>query len=281
MDAIHNKGMLYVVATPIGNLGDFSFRAAEVLRAVDYVLCEDTRTSLVLLKHYQINTPKMSLHAHNEAQRCAALIKKLKQGLRFALISDAGTPLISDAGQLLVAACHREQITVVPIPGANAVATALSCAGFEGSRFVFEGFLPQRSTARIKHLQSLKKDERTIIFFEAPHRIVATISDMIEVFGGSRTTCLAKELTKIHEAVVRGSLSDIGRWLSKTTMQSRGEFVILLEADSATATDEITITVEDLLNALSEHLPPSKAAAVAAALSGLPRKQLYPKKLKG
>ncbi|MXX98367.1 MAG: 16S rRNA (cytidine(1402)-2'-O)-methyltransferase [Gammaproteobacteria bacterium] len=278
MEAVDTKGILYVVATPIGNLADFSFRAVEVLREVDCVLCEDTRTSSVLLKHYQINTPKTSLHAHNEARRCDSLIKKLKQGQRFALISDAGTPLISDAGHLLVTACHRERIPVIPIPGANAVATALSATGFAADCFVFEGFLPATRAARIKHLQCLKRDNRTMIFFEAPHRITATINDMIEIFGEERTAALAKELTKIHEHIVRGTLFDIKHWLCESAMQSKGEFVVLLGACDVTAGDEIRIHVDDLVHALSEYLSPGKAAAVVGALSGVPRKRLYRKK---
>ena len=275
MEAVDTKGVLYIVATPIGNLADFSYRAVEVLRQVDCILCEDTRTSSVLLRHYGINVAKMSLHAHNEAQRCKALIKRLKQGQRFVLISDAGTPLLSDAGSLLVTACHNEHIPVVPIPGANAIATALSAAGFDGSRFVFEGFLPSTRVARIKRLQYLKSDERTMIFFEAPHRIIATITDMIEIFTNQRPACLAKELTKIHEHIVRGSLSDIQAWLSASEMQTRGEFVILIGAYDVVASDKITISADYLVQLLSKYLPPGKAAAVVAKLSGMPRKHLY------
>ena len=278
MKATDTEGTLYVVATPIGNLADLGFRAVEVLCEVDCVLCEDTRTSSVLLAHYQIDTPKLSLHAHNEAKRCASLIKRLKQGQRLAMISDAGTPLFSDAGHLLVAACHREQIPVVPIPGANAVAAALSCSGFEGDRFVFEGFLPARRIARVKHLQVLKGENRIMVFFEAPHRVIATINDMIEVFGAQRTACLVKEISKIHEHIIRGSLSDIGNWLCESEKQSKGEFVILLDACVSMPKAEITIKVEDLVRILSEHLSPSKAAKVAATLSGMPRKHLYGKK---
>ena len=278
MKAVATEGVLYVVATPIGNLADFSFRAVEILRAVDCVLCEDTRTSNILLRHYQINTPKLSLHAHNEARRCDALLKRLKQGQRFALISDAGTPLFSDAGHLLVAACHRERIPVVPIPGANAVAAALSCAGFEGDRFVFEGFLPATHAARIKRLQYLKRDNRTMIFFEAPHRIIAAVTDMIEIFGAARCACLAKELTKIYEHIVRGNLADIRHWLSESEMQTKGEFVILIGACDETPTDKITIHVDDLVRVLCEYLSPGKAAAAAATLSGTPRRHLYRKK---
>ncbi len=278
MKAVDAEGILYIVATPIGNLADLSFRAVEVLREADCVLCEDTRTSSVLLAHYQVGTPKLSLHAHNEAQRCKSLIKRLKQGQRLAMISDAGTPLFSDAGHLLVAACHRERIPVVPIPGANAVAAALSCAGFGCDRFVFEGFLPAQRIARVKHLQNLKRENRIMVFFEAPHRIIATINDMIEVFGKERTACLAKELSKIHEHIIRGSLSDIERWLSESEKQSKGEFVILLDACVSMPEAEITIKVEDLVRILSGHLSPGKAAKVAATLSGMPRKHLYFKK---
>ncbi|MBC6413388.1 MAG: 16S rRNA (cytidine(1402)-2'-O)-methyltransferase [Chromatiales bacterium] len=275
MKAVDSEGVLYIVATPIGNLADFSHRAVEVLRKVDCILCEDTRTSSVLLKHYRLTTPKTSLHAHNEAKRCTPLIEKLKQGQRFALISDAGTPLLSDAGRLLVTACHNERITVVPIPGANAVATALSAAGFDGSRFVFEGFLPATRVARIKRLQYLKRDKRTLVFFEAPHRITATITDMIEIFGQQRTTCLAKELTKIHERMVRGNLLDIQAWLLASAKHTKGEFVILIGDCDAIATDEVTINTDDLVQLLSEYLSPSKAAAVIAKLSGMPRKYFY------
>ena len=277
MKAVDAKGTLYIVATPIGNLADLSFRAVEVLREADCVLCEDTRTSSVLLAHYQISTPKLSLYAHNEAQRCNSLIKRLKQGQRLAMISDAGTPLFSDAGHLLVAACHREQIPVVPIPGANAVAAALSCVGFKCDRFVFEGFLPAKRVARIKHLHTLKGENRIMVFFEAPHRITATINDMIEVFSAERTACLVKELSKIHEHIIRGSLSDIKRWLSESESQSKGEFVILLDACVSKPEAEITIKIEDLVRILSEHLSPSTVAKVAATLSGMPRKHLYRK----
>ncbi len=278
MEAMDAKGTLYIVATPIGNLADLSFRAVEVLREADCVLCEDTRTSSVLLAHYQIAAPKLSLYAHNEAQRCNALIKRLKQGQQLAMISDAGTPLFSDAGHLLVTACHREQIPVVPIPGANAVAAALSCAGFKCDRFVFEGFLLARQIARVKHLHTLKGENRIMVFFEAPHRITDTINDMIEVFGAERTACLVKEISKIHEHIMRGSLSDIKRWLSESERQSKGEFVILLDAYVSKPEADITIKVEDLVRILSEHLSPSTVAKVAATLSGMPRKHLYRKK---
>jgi len=194
------------------------------------------------------------------------------------LISDAGTPLFSDAGQLLVAACHREGIAVLPIPGANAVAAALSCAGFGGSRFVFEGFLPARAAARIRRLKQLRSEQRTMVFFEAPHRLAATLADMIDLFGGARDACLAKELTKIHEAVVRGSLLDIDRWLAQSTRHSKGEFVILVAACAATPSTEITLDAAQLVRALADYLPPSKAAAVVAHLSGLARQRLYPRK---
>ena len=278
MKAVNAEGTLYIVATPIGNLADLNFRAVEVLRKADCVLCEDTRTSSILLAHYQINTPKLSLHAHNEAQRCNSLIKRLKQGQQLALISDAGTPLFSDAGHLLVGACHREQISVVPIPGANAVAAALSCAGFKCDRFVFEGFLPAKQIARAKHLYTLREESRIMVFFEAPHRITATINDMIRVFGAERTACLVKELSKIHECVIRGNLFDIKRWLSESERQSKGEFVILLDACVSKPEAEITIKVEDLVQMLSEYLPAGKVAKVAATLSGMSRKHLYRKK---
>ena len=275
MKTVNSKGVLYIVATPIGNLADFSYRAVDILRQVDCILCEDTRNSSILLRHYGIDKPKLSVYAHNEARRCVQLIQRLKQGQSFALISDAGTPLFSDAGNILVTACHNQSITVVPIPGANAAATALSASGFDGRRFTFEGFLPPIHNARIKRLQYLQRDERLIIFFEAPHRITATITDMIQVFGAQRNACLAKELSKIHECIVRGKLLDIQHWLARSKMQIKGEFVILLGACSVTDSDEITIPIEQLIDTLATYLPPSKVAAAVAKLSGLPRQHLY------
>lgn len=272
-------GTLYIIATPIGNLADFTFRAVQILRQVDCVLCEDTRVSAVLLSHYQIASKTISLHAHNEMQQCDTLVARLQLGEQMALISDAGTPLLSDAGHLLVSACHSAALPVVPIPGASALVTALSCAGFEGSCFVFEGFLPAKHSERIKKLQSLRREPRLLVFFEAPHRIHATMTDLMTVMGSDRVACLAKELTKLHESVVRGTLAEIKQWLDRKAVHAKGEFVLLIGGCQEQSDSMISIAAEDLLELLSEHLPRGQAATLVASLSGLPRNALYQKKL--
>ncbi len=272
--AENTPGTLYVVATPIGNLGDFTFRAVEVLRGVDWILCEDTRTSATLLGRYGIAARTGSLHRHNEAGKSDVIIGRLLRGDDIALLSDAGTPLIRDAGRRLVAAAHERGVRVSPLPGAGAALAALSCAGFDADRFVFEGFLPATASARMARLRELRREGRTMVFFEAPHRLVQALDDLAAVFGGERIACLAKEMTKVHEAVVRGRLGDVRRWLDGEAARGRGEFVLLVEGGGE-PDDEMTLSAENLLHKLAQHLPPGTAAGIVAELSGLPRNRLY------
>lgn len=272
-------GTLYVVATPIGNLSDLTFRAVDILRQVDCILCEDTRVSSVLLSRYAISTKTASLHEHNEMKRKDALVEQLQCGAQMALISDAGTPLLRDAGHLLVTACHDAGVPVVPIPGASALTSALSCAGFIANQFVFEGFLPPEAERRVRRLKSLKREPRLLVFFEAPHRIDATISDMVAVIGGERAACLAKELSKIHESIVRGTLSEIKHCLDAQTLRSKGEFVIVLAGCREQESTQITITVDNLLEVLHAHLPFKQAATIVSSLTHLSKNKLYQQKL--
>ena len=268
-------GVLYVVATPIGNLDDFTFRGVEILRGVDCILCEDTRTSAVLLARYRIGARTESLHRYNEARKCAALVARLARGERAALLSDAGTPAVRDAGRLLAAAAHARGVRVAPLPGASAALAALSCAGFDADRFVFEGFLPAPSAARRARLRAFARERRTMIFFEAPHRIAALLEDAGEAFGEDRQVCLAKEMTKVHEAVVRGVVADVRRWLAADALRGKGEFVLLVAGANAAPEEEITVSAQELLRRLARHLPPGVAAGVVSELSGLARNRLY------
>lgn len=268
-------GILYVAATPIGNLGDLSLRAVETLRSADLILCEDTRTSGVLLRHYAVTAAVKSLHRHNEAARCRPLIRKLQNGSTVVMLADAGTPLVSDAGKMLVTAAHRAGISVSPLPGACAVPAALSCSGFDGDRFVFEGFLPSRRGERLARLRALCAEDRTLVFFEAPHRLLHSLHDMQQVFGTGRKICLAKELTKIHETVVHGTIAEIIAWLGEDDARRKGEFVLLLNAAQSAQDNRITTTADELLHLLSAHLPPATAAGIVARLGKIPRRELY------
>ncbi len=269
------SGTLYIAATPIGNLGDISLRTLKALRDADLILCEDTRASRQLLQHHAITTAVKSLHRHNEANRCAGIIKQLQEGSAIALICDAGTPAIRDAGKILVNEAHRNDIRVSPLPGACAIPAALSCCGFDGDRFVFEGFLPARPSERLKRLRTLSAEDRTLIFFEAPHRLADALADMQASFGADRAMCLGKELTKIHETVKRGAIAEIIAWLNQDTLRYKGEFVLLLAGDNNTAKDSITVTADELLHVLGAYLPPTTAAKITAKLSRIPRRELY------
>jgi len=223
-----SSGTLYTVATPIGNLADLSPRAVETLQAVDLIAAEDTRHSRHLLQHFAINTRLISVHAHNEAKRSQQLIARLQQGESIALISDAGTPLVSDPGQVLVQQAHQASICVVPIPGACALVAALSASGLTASQFVFEGFLPSQAGPRKTRLQLLSSETRTVIFYEAPHRIMHLIRDMDACFGDTRQVVLGKEITKQHEAIIKGNAQHILHWLTQDERRQKGEFVVLL-----------------------------------------------------
>jgi 16S rRNA (cytidine1402-2'-O)-methyltransferase len=269
------KGSLYIVATPIGNMGDMTERALKTLTEVDVIAVEDTRRSGQLLRNFEISTPMTSVHEHNERQICASLLERIDNGENIALISDAGTPLLSDPGYFLVNQARERNLTVVPIPGVSAVITALSVAGLPTDRFVFEGFLPAKSTARQQKLEKLKDENRTVIFYEAPHRIVEMLKDCQLVFGGQRKVVLARELTKTFETVHGDVLDELIPWVEADENQRKGEFVVLVHG--AEARDETGIDAESelILLILLKDLPVKQAAALAANITGLKKNALY------
>lgn len=269
---------LYIVATPIGNLEDMSARAIEILRRVDYIAAEDTRHSRKLLDHFGINTPMISLHAHNESERSEILLKRLQENKTIALISDAGTPLISDPGYLLVKKARSNKIPVIPIPGPCALIAALSASGLDSHRFVFEGFLSEKSSARQKKLKDLLYETRTLVFYEAPHRILDLIEDMLSVFGPKRTVVLARELTKIFETIYEDKLEQLKTWLNADENRQRGEFVILVEGNKELFTQS-DLKIQEILEVLLKELPIKQAASLAAKITHEKKNKLYAKAL--
>ena len=265
---------LYVVATPIGNLEDISFRAVRILSEVDLIAAEDTRHSRVLLSHYNITTSMQALHEHNEAQVVGRVLDRIIDGQAIALISDAGTPLISDPGYRLVKAAREAGLAVYSVPGPSAITAALSVAGLPPDRFAFEGFLSSKAAARKKQLVALRHETRTLVFFESSHRIEAAIADMTEAFGGQRLVAVCRELTKKFETVIRVPLADMKLELAQDTNQRRGEFVVVVEG-SEVSEDQALSDAHDMALALLEYLPASQAARVAAQLNNVPRREVY------
>jgi 16S rRNA (cytidine1402-2'-O)-methyltransferase len=265
-------GTLYVVATPIGNLADASPRALDVLRQAELVACEDTRTTRTLLARHGIERTTLALHAHNERTATAKLLAALRAGSSVALVTDAGTPGISDPGALLVEAAHREGLRVVPVPGPNAAVAAYSAAGFAADRFLFVGFLPAKPAARRKALAALDLPW-PVILYEAPHRVLETVEDLAARFGGERELVIARELTKKFEEVARLPLAQAAAWLKAGAHRQQGEFVLVLGAGTVAAPgrDE----GERVLDILLESLPASEAAKLAARITGAPRNALY------
>ena len=268
-------GILFIVATPIGNLDDISFRAVEILKSVDLVLAEDTRHSKKLLKHLNIAKPIRAFHEHNEREKMKAIIGELHSGKSIALISDAGTPLISDPGYFLVAQAKKECLRVVPIPGPSALITALSASGLASDSFTFLGFLPSKQTARVKLLKSLVSRAETSIFYESPKRILATLTDMHSIFGGSREVCLAKELTKLFETIQTDSIPNLIKYLNIDKSHQKGEFVILVSAIDKIDRTEAETQLDSLLPILCAEMGASKAAKLAAKITGIDKKQCY------
>ena len=265
---------LYVVATPIGNLEDISYRAVNILTEVDLIAAEDTRHSRVLLAHYGITTPMQALHEHNEAQVVGRMLERIAAGEAIALISDAGTPLISDPGYRLVRAAREAGLPVFALPGPSAVTTALSVAGLPPDRFAFEGFLPSKAAARRKRLETLSHEDRTLVFFESSHRIEAAIADMAEVFGPVRLAAVCRELTKKFETVIRAPLAEISERIAADKNQTKGEFVVVVEGYKGSEGESMSAALT-MASALLEYLPASQAARVAARLNDVPRREVY------
>lgn len=266
---------LYVVATPIGNLGDLSARAAEVLSGVALIAAEDTRVSRNLLNHLQINTPLASLHEHNEASRIPGIIRRIEGGEALALISDAGTPLISDPGFELVRAVRAAGLQVIPVPGASALTAALSVSGLPCNRFTFEGFLPAKAGARGKALRELVAEPRTMVFYESPRRALATLDDMHTAFGADRSAVVARELTKKFETVYTGTLAELVSQIRAASDQQRGEFVILVAGAPADDPGPDTVENRRLLELLLPEMSASRAAHVVASYTGSKKREVY------
>jgi len=273
------NGKLFIVATPIGNLNDITFRAIEVLKNVDIVLAEDTRQSKKLFANFEISTPIRAFHEHNEREKTKAIIGEIHSGKSIALISDAGTPLISDPGYFLVAQAKKEGLKVVPIPGPSALITALSASGLASDSFTFLGFLPSKQTARVKLLKSLVGRTETSIFYESPKRILATLTDMHSIYGDSREVCLAKELTKVFETIQTGSIPNLIDYLTIDQNHQKGEFVILISATDKIDIAEAETQLNSLLPILCAELGASKAAKLAAKITGIDKKQCYKRAL--
>ena len=265
---------LYVVATPIGNLADLSPRALDTLRTVAAICAEDTRHTRQLLAHFGIDRPLVALHEHNEDVMAERLVARVQSGESLALVSDAGTPLVSDPGYRLVRAARDAGIRVSPLPGPCAFVAALSVAGLPCDRFVFEGFLPAKAAARRERLQRLASEPRTLAFYESAHRIEDALADMVAVFGGERRAVVARELTKLFETVLDGALGALHERVRADPNQRKGEFVVLVGGVVDDAEARI-VEGRRLYAKLGEHLPPSTAAKLAAELSGAPRKALY------
>ncbi|MGE0465410.1 MAG: 16S rRNA (cytidine(1402)-2'-O)-methyltransferase [Steroidobacteraceae bacterium] len=270
-------GVLYVVATPIGNMGDISARAREILASVSAVAAEDTRHSALLLRELGLERPLVSLHEHNERARAVELVGRLRAGESIALVSDAGTPLISDPGYQLLQAALAAGIAVSPVPGPSAAVAALSASGLPSDRFCFEGFLPARAIARRRRLAELAADPRTLVIYEAPHRIAACLADLAAACGGARRACVARELTKHFETFYRGSLGELAERAKTDENMARGESVVLVEGAAEQAGDSARL--DETLQILLGFLPPSAAAAAAAKLTGTRRNDAYERAL--
>ncbi len=275
---IIKSGTLYLVATPIGNLEDISLRALNTLKRVDLIACEDTRHTARLLEHYGIATPRESHHEHNEARHTERLLALLQEGKSIALVSDAGTPLLSDPGYVLVHACRNAGIAVTPIPGPSAAIAALTASGFPTDTFLFAGFLPPRKGPRRRRLQEIASIPATLIFYEAPHRLIPSLEDMVEILG-DRQACLAREMTKIHEEWLRGTLVDIASAI-RARPQIRGEITLVVARGSSALTQEQPVCPASIKQHLQQELlrtgaSPKDALKAIARQRGLSRREAY------
>lgn len=268
------SGALYVVATPIGNLGDISARALEVLSGVTVIAAEDTRHSGKLLHHFGIKTQAVALHDHNERVVSESIVARLLAGETVALVSDAGTPLISDPGYHLVAQARAAGCQVIPVPGASALLAALSASGLPSDRFIFEGFLPAKAGVRSTKLEQLREDPRTLVFYEAPHRIEASIDAMAAVFGGERPAVIARELTKTFETIHGDTLAELSNWLAADANQRKGEFVVVV-GGAPQAGQLVDAEAERVLRLLLDEVSLKQAAALAAKITGVKKNLLY------
>jgi len=274
-DLSQNNNALYIVATPIGNLGDMSARAIEVLRSVDVIAAEDTRHSGRLLQHFGISTRMISYHDFSDDSREQDIVNRLCAGQSVALISDAGTPLVSDPGYRLVVRATEAGVRVVPIPGACALTAALCASGLPSDRFLFEGFLPAKPGARRKRLEALRNESCTLIFYESPHRIVGSVSDMLEIFGGERHVVLCREITKTFESIHGDTLVTLLPWLQADENRQRGEFVVLVRGAEEIEQEGVGAEAERVLDILLEELSLKQATSLAARISGVKKNLLY------
>jgi 16S rRNA (cytidine1402-2'-O)-methyltransferase len=275
-------GSLYVVATPLGNLRDLTLRARDVLATADVIAAEDTRTTATLLRHYGITTRMLSLHSHNEAQRVESIAALLGAGNSVALVSDAGTPAISDPGARLVRAMHDAGFPVIPVPGPSAVVAAVSAAGLDADAFLFAGFLPLQGKARRERLLALAPLPVALVFYEAPHRVRSAVDDLLAVLGPDRLLVVARELTKTFETIARMPLAEAPAWIAADTNRERGEFVLIVDAPAAPVRNTLVALPPDAerwLIALLAELPPARAARIVASVSGVARDVVYARAL--
>ncbi|WP_416141000.1 16S rRNA (cytidine(1402)-2'-O)-methyltransferase [Marinimicrobium sp. C6131] len=268
-------GVLYVVATPIGNLADMVPRAVEILQSVALIAAEDTRHSARLLSHFSISTPCVAYHDHTEIERTAKILDRVEAGESVALISDAGTPLVSDPGYRLVRTARERGLTVVPVPGACALVAALSASGLPSDRFSFEGFPPAKASARRQWLEALSGESRTLIFYEAPHRVLASLDTMAEVFGGDREAVIARELTKTFETIRLAPLAELVEFVRADSNQQRGEIVLMVAGASTRLESALDAEAERVMGILLEELPVKQAAALGAKITGVKKNALY------
>lgn len=268
------QGTLYIVATPIGNLSDMSPRAVEILKSVSLIAAEDTRHSKPLMMHFGISTPLQACHEHNETQLAPRLVEKLLTGDDIALISDAGTPLMSDPGYRLVDAAHAAGVRVSPVPGACAAIAALSASGLPTDRFLFAGFPPHKQGARQQFFNELATSTESLVFYESSHRVLASLQDMVQAFGGERLGVMARELSKTFETIRRLTLAELVEWVAEDANQQKGEFVIVLHGASSTP-DTQSLALEQVLGPLLEELSVKQASHLASRITGMKKNQVY------